>query len=152
MIKRDFTAWDFVKQEPKKGQTILFNTIEGSVLVSADNTGYVTWEQPTITAGYDNTILGSNNTIIGGEGNIVLGHGLTVTDTSNTVTIGDLVVAGSADIPPSQGELRYNIENGTTEAYIGEEWVELGPMNHYPLPRQQTKLERFKSWWRKVVS
>lgn len=127
MVKRDLNAWDFVKQKPKSGLTFI-GGVGGEILVS-DNTGYAVWAQPTIT---DHNIIqiGYNN------------QGLRV-DTSNTVTISDLVVQGSANIPPRVGELRYNPDTNMTEVYLHDEWLELGYVHEYPLPRE-SKISKWR--------
>lgn len=83
MIKSGFTAWDFVKQEPKKEFTI-----DGGTLIS----DYTSW---TIGDGsFTNTI--------------VFGDNVTITDgmANNRVYISDLTVQGSAEIPPREGDMR----------------------------------------------
>lgn len=138
MIKRDLNAWDFVEQKPKSNRIMYVGGVGGQILTAPiDHTGYVLWGEPTIT---DHNIIqiGYNN------------QGLRV-DTNNTVTISDLVVAGSANIPPSEGNLRYNVENNTTEVYINDEWVELGSIHQYPLPRE-SKWDRFKNWFKNITN
>jgi hypothetical protein len=123
MVKRDFSAWDFVKQEPKKrGFTILDGTAG------------------TLITDYPNVVMGGGDWVVdttAGTNNIVFGSNMTISaDVSDTVFISNLSVAGSAEIPPSEGQLRYNTVNGTTEAYVDGEWIELGPVTQYPLPRK----------------
>jgi hypothetical protein len=134
MIKRDLNAWNFVENKPKKKRNIISDyPVDGGTLVYD---GHMEW---TTTVTDHNIIqLGYNN------------EGLRI-DNSNTVTISDLVVVGSADIPPSQGQLRYNTENQTTEAYVDGEWLELGPLTHYPLPRE-SKWDRFRNFFRDLLA
>ena len=132
MIKRDLNAWNFVENKPKKKRNIISDyPVDGGTLVFGQNNWVSDVTDSNIVLGYDN-------------GGIVVGH-------NNTVTISDLVVAGSADIPPTQGQLRYNTENQTTEAYVNGEWLELGPITHYPLPRE-SKWDRFKQFIRKILA
>ena len=110
MIKRDFSVWDFVKQEPKK-DTI---DITGGTLISDYIVGNGDWTTTTTAIGGNNIILGGNN--------------LTVSDdVNNTVFVQNLSVAGTTDIPPQTGQMRTEIdEDGywSTQVYIPErEWV-----------------------------
>jgi hypothetical protein len=89
MIKRDFTAWDFVKQEPKKGNRIsdfdiLGGTNDGDVLMFTD--GGVGWTTTT-------TAIGGNN--------LTVSEGI-----NNTVFVQNLNVAGNMEIEPREGEMR----------------------------------------------
>ncbi len=129
MVKRDFSAWDFVKQEPKKGLRILDGNTGGTLITN-----------------YPNVVIGGGDWIVNttAQNNIVFGSNATISaDVSDTLFVSNLSVAGSAEIPPSEGQLRYNTVNGTTEAYVDDEWIELGPVTQYPLPREP-KISKWK--------
>jgi hypothetical protein len=129
MIKRDLHAWSFVENKPKKRRNIIPNypPVDGGVLVYDGST-----EWTTTISDHNIIQLGYNN------------EGLRI-DTNNQVTISDLVVAGSAEIPPSQGQLRYNTDTNLMEVYLQNEWVEL----IHPLPRK-SKWDRFKNFFKKL--
>jgi hypothetical protein len=110
MVKRDFSVWDFVKQEPKKrGFTILDGNSEHFTFTVDPSSEWVV----DTTAGTNNIVLGSNMTISA--------------DVSDTVFISNLSVAGSAEIPPQEGQMRTIMdEDGywSTQVYIPtQEWV-----------------------------
>lgn len=111
MVKRDFSAWDFVKQEPKKQE--LF-TIDGGTLITD----------------YPNVIIGGGDWIVdttAGQNNIVLGQNMSISsDVNDTVFVQNLSVAGTTDIPPQEGQMRYNVDSQMTEVYHQDEWMEIG--------------------------
>jgi len=71
MIKRDFTVWDFVKQEPKKqGFTILGGVGDlFTVDNSADWVVTTTIDNTFTFNGYNNIVFGDNITVGDGGGN-----------------------------------------------------------------------------------
>jgi hypothetical protein len=119
MIKRDFTAWDFVKQEPKKqGFTILGGV--GDLFI----TDYPSMIIDTNSEWVFNTTAGTNNIILGGQ-NMTISA-----DVSDTVYVQNLSVAGTTDIPPTVGQMRTIMdEDGywSTQTFIitdeGGTWV-----------------------------
>lgn len=111
MIKRDFTTWNFIKQEP-------------NVII----TPIGSWDLSNVTVMGDT--FTTNTTLIGVDLISELEPG--------RVYISHLVVQGSADIPPREGDMRTIIdENGYWSTQVfntslsavtpynerGEEWV-----------------------------
>jgi hypothetical protein len=104
MIKRDFTAWDFVKQEPKK--EFIIDVTSGTRI-----TDFPSWTT-TVT---DTIVFGANITV-GGD---------------NRVYISDLVVQGSADIPPREGDMRTIMDE---DGYWSTQVVIYGSLSVEPTP------------------
>lgn len=119
MIKRDFSAWDFVKQGPKK-DTI---DITGGTLIS----DYTSWTMGD--GSFTNTMVFGDNVTI------------TIPSVNNRVYISDLTVQGSAEIPPQEGQMRYNVDSQMTEVYHQDEWMEIGYTHDV---HQEPKISRWK--------
>lgn len=165
MIKRDFSVWDFVKQEPKK-ETI---DITGGTLISD----------------YPNVIVGNGDwttttTAIGGNNIILGGNNLTVSDDiNNTVFVQNLSVAGTTDIPPREGDMRTVMDedgywatqvfntplNATTPNNPnGEEWVTISRTDSMitvdgfsTRPKRHITwtghfFNKFKTWLKKITT
>jgi hypothetical protein len=141
MIKRDLNAWDFVENKPKTGLRIV------------DGTGRrIITDYPPIDGGtliYDG--LGMEWTTTVTDTNIIqLGYdneGLRI-DNNNQVTIGDLVVAGSAEIPPQEGQMRYDTNNNLTYVFVGDTWQEI---NWEPV-KKESLWSRFKTFIKNLLT
>ncbi len=144
MVKRDFSAWDFVKQEPKKGLRILDGNA-GTLITDYPNVIIGGGDWVVNTTGTNNIILGSNNMTISA-------------DVSDTVYVQNLSVAGTTDIPPSEGQMRTQIlEDGywETQVYSNrfQEWVTISRTESMItagetfVPRTRiSRWVKFKSW------
>jgi hypothetical protein len=149
MVKRDFSAWDFVKQEPKKqGFTILGGGV-GDLFTVVDNSA--DW---VVTTTLDDTFT------FNGYNNVVFGEGITIDgNTNNTVTISDMVVTGSADIPPTAGQMK-TVSDGNswnTQVFVedgnGGEWVTISSTRlHRGVTTTENRWGRFKNWVGSVLS
>ncbi len=147
MVKRDFSAWDFVKQKPKTHNRLV-----------------------DITAGtlHHNDLFTINDgtwttTVTGGQNNIVLGNNMTISaDINDTVFVQNLSVAGTTDIPPQEGQMRTIMsEDGywLTQVYVPtRDWVTINSTTsfitadeNYPNLRPN-RWVRFKNWVGSVLS
>jgi len=129
MIKRDLTAWDFVENKPKTR----LRDVDGGTI---GNTW--TWSGADVTYNYVNATIDTENT--------VFGEGLRV-DANNQVTINDLVVAGSAEIPPQEGQMMYDVNDNLTYVFVGDTWQEI---NWEPV-KKESLWSRFKTFIKNLI-
>jgi len=132
MIKRDLTAWDFVENKPKPHLRVVNGTpVDGGTLVY-DGLG-MEWT----------TTVTDNNIIQLGYDN----EGLRI-DTNNQVIIGDLVVDGSAEIPPQEGQMRYDVNDNLTYVFVADTWQEI---NWEPV-KKESLWSRFKTFIKNLLA
>jgi hypothetical protein len=189
MIKRNFTAWDFVTQQPIEpwvrlgytreyweewcGNTTTINGghVTGGTLTFTDGDGYLmldstVWTIDT-TNGGSNVIIGGSGNTVNGDNNIVLGgQNMTITaDISDTTYVQNLSVGGTAEIPPTEGQMRTVMgEDGDwlVQTFITELenpdgiWItirtEPSMITYGQDFVRESKWVRFKSWFGNVLS
>ena len=129
MIKRDLTAWDFIENKPKTKLRVVGN---GTFI---DGNTTITWGGTNIQYNYqvntDDTLL-----VAGFDG------------TNSRVTISDLVVAGSAEIPPQEGQMMYDVNDNLTYVFVGDTWQEInwGPV------KKESLWSRFKTFIKNLLA
>lgn len=114
MIKREITAWDFVKQEPKPikiGLQGLYGEI--NPLHTFVPVGLYAREVDVTYVADNNNVFTVSDT----AGNAVLN----ITD-NDTAYITNLDVTGTANIPPSEGQVRYDNDTMMINVFIDNEW------------------------------
>jgi hypothetical protein len=132
MIKRDLNAWDFVKNKPKT-----------KLRVVGGGTN-ITWDDSNIQYNYNYQVnTNVENTVLLGFN----GEGLRV-DANNQVTINDLVVAGSAEIPPQEGQMMYDVNDNLTYVFVGDTWQEI---NWEPV-KKESLWSRFKTFIKNLLA
>jgi hypothetical protein len=140
MVRKQIQPHDFLNGGPELQFRIDFPdnwetdyniTFEGDTFTVTDGTTTdVTWttHNDLVTLGFD-------------------GEGLRV-DANNQVTINDLVVAGSAEIPPQIGQLKVDTETGRILFFDGSNWAPLYPSmagNFTPSISRWGKIKRWVS-------
>ena len=145
MIKRDLNTWDFVENKPKIGLTRNVERIVGGNRVRI--TDYPPIDGGTLV--FDG--LGTEWTTTISDHNIIqIGYnneGLRV-DNNNLVTITDLVVQGSAEIPPQEGQMMYDVNDNLTYVFVGDTWQEI---NWEPV-KKESLWSRFKTFIKNLLA
>jgi len=155
MIKRDFYAWDFIKQEPKRNRISDYPTIDGGTI----DDGFLVYDGNDWMVNYTTDHVGRNNIILGGE-NVTISA-----DINDTVFVQNLSVAGTTDIPPQEGQMRTIMDDGywLTQVYLtnpddSEEsgWVTMNTKISFITAdenfRRKSRWTRFKNWVGSVLS
>ena len=126
MIKRDFTVWDFVKQGPKK---------------ETSDVGTTCWSLPF--SGVEELL--EVVTHVPSAGTLFT---IDVGTTEWTTTVSDLTVLGSADIPPSQGQMFFDTTDNTTKVFVNDDWVTLSSIGKTPRTFE-SDIRKLSSLWTK---
>jgi hypothetical protein len=159
MIKRDFTEWDFVKQEPKTQHNNLVDITDGTYMFTDGNI-------------YNTTMTWSNNITVTGINNVAIGcnAGTNLTTEENVVTIGNyegndtftvhdgvVTVNGELNTTPTQGQMFFDTTDNTMKVYVNGEWVVLGDygadsgiITETPRRTFEGDIRKLSSLWTKI--